>query len=124
MKVVVAPNAFKGSLPAPAAAAAIARGVRESFPEAEVVEIPVADGGDGTVEALVAAHHGTLHQVEVEGPLGDPVTAAYGLIAGGRMGVVELALSSGLALLPRGTRDPRRASTFGFGQVLEAVHSL
>src|SRR5260221_116443 len=83
-------------------ATAIAEGVRESFPEAEVVEIPVADGGDGTVEALVASHRGTLHHVDVEGPLGDTVTAAYGLIAGGRVGVVELALSSGLALVPRG----------------------
>ena len=124
MKVVVAPNAFKGSLAAPAAAAAIARGVRQSFPGAEVVEIPVADGGDGTVEALVAAHHGTVHEVEVEGPLGDPVTASYGLIADGRTAVVELASTSGLALVPRGRREPRRASTYGFGQLLEAVRGL
>ena len=60
MKVVVAPNAFKGTLTASQAAVAIARGVRDVFPEAEVVEVPVADGGDGTVEALVSAHHGDL----------------------------------------------------------------
>jgi len=82
MKIVVAPNAFKGSLTAPQAAAAIARGVREVLPDAEIVEIPVADGGDGTVEALVSAHHGTFHAAEVEGPLGHPVTAVYGLIDG------------------------------------------
>ncbi len=121
MKVVVAPNAFKGSLSASQAAAAIAQGVHEAWPEAEVVEIPVADGGDGTVDALVAAHRGTLHSVEVEGPLGDPVTARYGLIAGGRTGVVDLASTSGLALLSHGRRDPKRASTYGFGQLLDAV---
>ena len=121
MKVVVAPNAFKGSLSAPQAAAAIADGVRQVFTDAEIVEVPVADGGDGTVEALVSAHHGTLHPVEVEGPLGDPVIALYGLIEGGRTGVVELASASGLVLITPDQRDPRRTSTYGFGQLLEAV---
>src|ERR1700674_377984 len=121
MKVVVAPNAFKGSLSAPQAAAAIARGVREVFPEPEVVEIPVAAGGDGTLEALVTAHRGEYRPAEVEGPLGEPVQAAYGLIDTGRTAVVELASASGLALLPPSRRDPRRASTYGFGQLLEAA---
>jgi glycerate kinase len=121
VKVVVAPNAFKGSLTAAQAAAAIALGVREVFPEAEIVEIPVADGGDGTVEALVSAHHGDYHSVDVEGPLGDPVRAIYGLIYEGRTAVVELASASGLALIPRDRRDPRIASTHGFGQLLEAA---
>jgi glycerate kinase len=121
MKVVVAPNAFKGSLSARQAAAAIARGVREVFPDAEVVEIPVADGGDGTVEALVTAHRGQYSSVEVEGPLGDPVHAVYGLIDRGGAAVVELASASGLALVPPARRDPRMASTYGFGQLLEAV---
>ena len=121
MKIVVAPNAFKGSLTAPEAAAAIARGVRSVFPDAEIVEIPVADGGEGTVEALVSARHGTLHSVEVEGPLGDPAMAAYGLIEGGRTGVVELASASGLTLISEHRRDPRITSTYGFGQLLDAV---
>ncbi len=121
MKVVVAPNSFKGSLPAAEAATAIARGVREALPDAEVVEIPVADGGDGTVEALVSARKGTFLDVEVEGPLGNPVRATYGLIDGGRTGVVELATSSGLALVPVDRLDPRKATTYGFGQLLEAV---
>jgi glycerate kinase len=123
MKIVVAPNSFKGSLTAAEAAAAIARGVREARPDAEVVEIPVADGGDGTVEALVSARKGTFRDVEVEGPLGDPVQAQYGLIDGGRTGVVELASSSGLALIPVERLDPRKASTYGFGQLLEAVRN-
>lgn len=118
MKVIVAPNAFKGSLSARQAAAAIARGVREVFPNADIVEIPVADGGDGTVEAMVTAHRGTYRTVEVEGPDGEPVQAAYGLIDGGHAAVVELAAASGLALLPLTRRDPRKTSTFGFGQLL------
>lgn len=121
MKIVVAPNAFKGSLTASQAAAAIARGVREVMPDAEIVEVPVADGGDGTVEALVAAKHGEYRSVEVQGPLGDPVTARYGLIDSGRTGVVEMAAASGLTLIPTERRDPRQASTYGFGQLLEAV---
>lgn len=121
MKVVVAPNAFKGSLSASEAAAAIARGVRQVFPDAEIIEVPVADGGDGTAEALVSAHEGTFQTVKVEGPLGDPVTATYGLIDDGRTGVVELASSSGLALISSNRLDPRRASTYGFGQLLQAA---
>src|SRR5260370_28423512 len=121
MKIVVAPNSFKGSLTAAEAASAIARGVREALPDAEIVEVSVADGGDGTVEALVSARKGTFRDVEVEGPLGDPVRAVYGLIDGGRTGVVELASSSGLALIPIERLDPRKASTFGFGQLLEAA---
>src|SRR5438477_2820179 len=118
MKVVVAPNAFKGTLTATQAARAIARGVREVFPDAEVIEVPVADGGDGTVEALVTANRGQYLTAQVEGPLGDPVTATYGRIGSGA--VVELAAASGLTLIPPERRDLRHASTFGFGQLLFA----
>jgi glycerate kinase len=121
MKVIVAPNSFKGSLSASEAAAAIARGVREARPDAEVVEIPVADGGEGTVEALVSARKGIYRSVAVEGPLGDSVQATYGLIDDGRTGVVELASASGLTLIPTERRNPRQTSTYGFGQLLDAV---
>jgi glycerate kinase len=121
VKIIVAPNSFKGSLSATQAAIAIARGVCEAFPDAEIVEIPIADGGDGTVEALVAAHKGTFQSVTVEGPLGDPVLASYGLIDGGRTAVVELASSSGYVLLTPAARDPRKTSTYGFGQLLDAA---
>jgi len=121
MKVVVAPNAFKGTLSAAEAAAAIARGVREVFPDAEVIEVPVADGGDGTVDALVSANRGEYRRAEVEGPLGDPLSARYGLIESGLIAVVELATASGLTLIPQSRRDPRTTSTFGFGQLLEAA---
>src|SRR2546427_7500842 len=121
VKVVVAPNAFKGTLTATRAGAAIARGVREVFPDAEIVEVPVADGGDGTVEALVSAKHGEYGTAQVEGPLGDPVQARYGLIDSGRTAVVEMASAAGLTLIPPERRDPRRTSTYGFGQLLEAA---
>jgi glycerate kinase len=121
LKIVVAPNSFKGSLSASQAAAAIARGVREAIPTAEVVEIPVADGGEGTVEALVSARKGAFRSAQVAGPLGDPVQAVFGQIDGGRTGVVELASASGLTLVPTEKRDPRKASTYGFGQLLEAA---
>ena len=121
MRIVAAPNPFKGSLGAPAAAAAIAAGVLRVFPGAEVLELPVADGGEGTVEALVAAHAGELVQVEVEGPLGDSVLASFGLIDEGRTAVVELASSSGLTLVAGDRRDAGVSSTYGFGQLLAAA---
>ncbi|HEY8798885.1 MAG TPA: glycerate kinase [Candidatus Dormibacteraeota bacterium] len=121
MKIIVAPNSFKGSLSATQAAKAIARGVREVYPDADVVEIPVADGGEGTVEALVSANGGTYEWVNVEGPLGDPVLASYGLIDGGKTAVIELASASGYVLVSPAKRDPRKTSTYGFGQLLEAA---
>lgn len=121
MRFVAAPNPFKGSLGAPAAAQAIALGVRDVFADAEVLQVPVADGGEGTVEALVGARGGELVSVTVRGPLGDSVDAAFGLIDGGRVAVVELAAASGLPLLPPERRDPRITTTFGFGQLLDAA---
>jgi glycerate 2-kinase len=121
MKVIVAPNSFKGSISATQAAKAISLGVRQVFPDAEVVEIPVADGGEGTVEALVASHNGTYGWVNVEGPLGAPVLASYGLIDGGKTAVVELASASGYVLVTPAARDPRKTSTYGFGQLLDAA---
>ena len=121
MKIIVAPNSFKGSLSATQAAKAIARGVREVFPDGEVVEIPIADGGEGTVEALVSANKGRYEWVDVEGPLGDPVLASFGLIDGGKTAVAELASASGYVLVSPAMRDPRKTSTYGFGQLLEAA---
>jgi glycerate 2-kinase len=121
MKIIVAPNTFKGSLSATQAAIAITHGVRQVFPDAEVVEIPVADGGEGTVEALVSAHKGSYEWINVEGPLGTPVLASYGLIDAGRTAVVELASASGYSLVSPAARDPRKTSTYGFGQLLEAA---
>jgi glycerate kinase len=121
MRIIVAPDSFKGSLSAVAAARAMARGIRAVFPEAEVVELPIADGGEGTVEALVAATGGALRQADVRGPLGEPVRAAWGVLGDGRTAAIEMAAASGLTLVPEGRRDPCLASTFGTGELVKAA---
>jgi glycerate 2-kinase len=122
MRIVIAPNAFKGSLTALEAAQAIAEGVRVAAPDAEVVLVPIADGGDGTVEALVAATNGERRTLRVRGPLGDPVEADYGLIDGGSTAVIEMAKAAGLALVPPEKRDPRVTTTFGVGELLQQAY--
>lgn len=121
LRIIVAPDSFKGSLSAVEAARAMARGIRAVFPEAEVVELPIADGGEGTVEALVAATGGRLRHAAVQGPLGDPVRAAWGVLGDGRTAVIEMAAASGLTLVPEARRDPRLASTFGTGELVKAA---
>ena len=97
----------------------MAEGARRCFPEAELVELPIADGGDGTVEALVAATDGELVSARVRGPLSEPVEATYGLLEGGRFAVIEMARAAGLALVPRQRRDPRTTTTYGVGELLQ-----
>jgi glycerate kinase len=119
MRIVIAPNAFKGSLSALEAAEAIGEGVRVAARDAELVLVPIADGGDGTVDALVAATQGERRTLRVRGPLGDPVDAEYGLIDGGSTAVIEMAKAAGLALVPKEKRDPRIANTYGVGELLQ-----
>jgi len=121
VRIVVAPDSFKGSLSALAAAGAMARGVRAAFPGAEIVTFPIADGGEGTVEALVAATGGRTEVRRVTGPLGEPVDAAWGVLGDGRTAVVEMAAASGLPLVPRDRRDPRVTTTRGTGELLRAA---
>lgn len=118
MKIVVAPDSFKECLSAREAAGAIAAGVRRALPDAEVVTVPMADGGEGTVDALVAATSGTFVERQVTGPLGEPVTATYGLAGDGETAVIEMAAASGLALVPPERRDPRIATTRGTGELM------
>jgi glycerate 2-kinase len=118
MRIVIAPDKFKGSLPAAEVAGAIAAGLRAEWPEAELVTVPVADGGDGTVDAAVAAGLERV-PVTVDGPTGEPVRASYA--RRGEMAVVELADACGLARLPGGRPAPLTASSFGCGQVLAAA---
>src|SRR5262245_35080568 len=110
MKIVVAPQALKGSLDAVAVGEAIARGVAMVFPDALVDVVPVADGGEGTVRALVAAAGGVLRTATVTGPMGAPVEAEYGILnseAAGRTGVIEMAAASGLPLVQIGRASCR-----------------
>ncbi len=120
-KVVIAPDKFKGSLSAPEASDAMARGVVAAWPEATIDRFPMADGGEGTVEALVSATGGIDCEAMVTGPLGEPVAARFGLLGDGRTAVVEMAAASGLVLLPPARRDPFRTTTYGTGELLLAA---
>jgi len=121
MKVLIAPQAYKGSLDALEVAQAIATGIRSIWPDLELDILPVADGGEGTVEALVTATQGTYVESRVEDPLGRPVTARWGLLGDGRTAVIEMAAASGLPLLDRSERNPMVTSTFGTGQLIKAA---
>ncbi len=120
MRIIVAPGAFKNSLTAQAATEAIARGLQQSGLDASLVLAPVADGGNGTLDALLATG-GERRSLRVSGPLGAPVQAEWGLLPDGRTAVVEMALASGMELLANDALDPLRASTFGTGQLLAAA---
>jgi len=122
--IVVAPNAFKGSLTALEAAEAIAEGVLSVVKDAEISLVPIADGGDGTVEALVEATHGERRLVRVRGPLSESVDAEYGLINGGKTAVIEMAKAAGLARLPPDRRDPRVTTTYGVGELMQHAYDL
>ena len=122
MRIVVAPNAFKGSLSALAAAKAIGDGIRLADPDADLILVPIADGGDGTVDALVAGADGQHRVLRVGGPLTDPVDADYGVIDGGKTAVIEMAKAAGLALVPQDKRDPRVTTTYGVGELLQQAY--
>ncbi len=121
MRFVVAPDSYKGSVPATEVALAMARGIRQVFSTAEVITVPIADGGEGTVDALVAATGGQFRCNTVAGPLGDPVLAKWGILGDGQTAVIEMATASGLPLLPAERRDPRQTSTYGTGELIRAA---
>lgn len=121
MKILITPDSFKGSLKSPEVARAMAAGARVAVPGAELVELPVGDGGEGTLDALVAATGGECRTYTVTGPLGEPVRARLGLLGDGETVFVEMAEASGLSLVPPDRRDPLRATTFGTGQLIRAA---
>lgn len=121
MKIVICPDSFKESLPADAAAQAIAEGVRELWPDAECVCLPLADGGEGTLDALVSATGGQLLRHTVRGPLGAPVDARFAVLGDGETALIEMAEAAGLMRIPRSERDPLRASTYGVGELIAAA---
>ncbi len=118
--MVVAPGAFKGSLPAKDVAEALAEGVRQVWPEARVTLLPLSDGGDGWLESMVSAADGSFVDVTVRGPLGDQVDARYGMLdsGGDPTAVIEMATASGLVLVPKDRRDPCRTTTYGTGELI------
>jgi glycerate kinase len=119
MRFVVAPDSYKGSLSAVEVANIIEEGLLQVFPKAEVLKVPIADGGEGTVEAFLSALGGEKHLLEVKGPLGNSVEAFYGILPDGT-GVVEMAAASGLPLVGA-KRNPLITTTFGTGELIKAA---
>lgn len=122
MKIVIAPDSYKESLSASEVAQAIEKGFREIFPDAQYVSVPVADGGEGTVEAMIAATKGTQLTAQVTGPLGEPVDANWGISGDGKTAFIEMAAASGLALVPPALRNPLVTTSRGTGELI--LHAL
>jgi glycerate kinase len=118
MKIILAPNAFKECLSAPKAAAAMAKGINAVLPQAEIREIPLADGGDGTMEALVSARNGEIVSIQSSDPLQRKIPVQYGLIDNGQTAVIEMALASGLWLLSDSEKNPLKTTTLGTGEMI------
>ena len=119
MKIVIAPQSFKGGLSGTDAAKAIEQGIHDVASDTETVCIPVADGGDGTLDALVSATGGEVFSSRVTGPLGSPVNAAWGAMGDSKTAVIEMARASGLALVHPRNRDPKTATSYGTGELID-----
>lgn len=122
MKIVVAPDSFKGSLSAVEVAKSIEVGIKKVFPQAKVIKVPLADGGEGTVEALVEGVPGSkVIKQEVTGPRGERVKAFFGILGEGKRAVIEMAAASGLPLVPENKRNPLITTTYGTGELIKAA---
>lgn len=121
MKIVIAPDSFKESLSALEAANAIERGFKMIFPHAQYKKMPIADGGEGTVQSLADATDGRIIECTVTGPLGEPVQSFFGLMGDGKTAVIEMAAASGLHLVPPEKRNPLLTSTRGTGELITAA---
>jgi len=123
MKIIIAPDSFKESMSALEAASAIEAGFKKSIPEADYIKIPMADGGEGTVQSLVDATGGEILKELVTGPLGESVEAFYGITGDGKTAVIEMAAASGLHLIQKEKRNPLYTTTRGTGElILAALH--
>ena len=121
MKILIAPDSFKGSLSASKVADAIGRGVKKVIPQAQLVHLPLSDGGEGLVDSLVGASGGEIIQEEVTGPLGKPVLSFWGLMGDKKTAVIEMAAASGLPLVSETERNPMLTTTYGTGELILAA---
>ncbi|MDR3191072.1 MAG: glycerate kinase [Lactobacillaceae bacterium] len=121
MKFVIAPDSFKGGMTAKQAAIAIETGLKRVFPTAEYVQVPMADGGEGTVQSLVDATNGEFQSAQVLNPLGDTVTATYGILGDKTTAVIEMAAASGIQYVDEQTKNPLITTTYGTGQLIIAA---
>lgn len=117
---LLAPDSFKESMTAKEVCEAMEIGIKRAIPDAEFIHVPMADGGEGTVQSLVDATGGTLIQKEVTGPLGTPVMAQYGILGDGRTGVIEMASASGIHHVSKETKNPLITTTYGTGELIRA----
>lgn len=117
---VIAPDSFKGSMTAKQVCDAVEKGIKNVFPEAKCIKVPMADGGEGTVQSLVDATEGKVYEARVTGPLGTPVMAQYGILGGAKTAVIEMASASGIHLVNENTRNPLITTTFGTGELVKA----
>lgn len=120
MKIVIAPDSFKGSLSSFEVCKSIQEGLSMALPGSSIVSVPMADGGEGTLDALVQATGGRKVEHTVTGPLGDPVKACFGVLGDGETGIVEMAQASGLTLIPEKMRNPLLTTTYGVGELIAA----
>lgn len=121
MKIVIAPDSYKESLSALEVATQIELGFKEIFPQAHYLKVPMADGGEGTVQAMAEATNGRIVHIDVTGPLGQSVQGFYALAGDGRMAMIEMAAASGLALVPAAQRDPLVTTSYGTGELITAA---
>jgi len=119
LNIVIAIDSLKGSLTSMDAGYAIAEGIKKAEPTANLTIRPLADGGEGTVEALVSGMNGTLHTVMVTGPLGDPVKCDYGIIENSKTAIIEMSGAAGITLIPQQMRNPLHTTTYGVGEVIK-----
>lgn len=119
MKIIVAPDSYKGSLSSVEVANAMELGILRAMPAAEVVKIPMADGGEGTVHAVITAAGGDIRRTVVTGPLGEKITSFYGILHDGKTAVIEMAAASGLTLVPELKRNPLITTTYGTGEFIK-----
>ncbi|MDI3535001.1 MAG: glycerate 2-kinase [Thermosediminibacterales bacterium] len=124
MKIVVAPDSFKGSLTAKEVCDAVGNGIRRVFPDAEIIKTPMADGGEGTVETLVESTGGKLVEQKVKGPLGEEINACFGILGDGKTAVIEMARASGLPLVPVHKKNPLITTTYGTGELIKSALDL
>ena len=117
-KYVVAPDSFKESMTAKEVCDAMEKGIKEADSAAEVIKVPMADGGEGTVDSLVDATQGQRVIVEVTGPLGNKISAYYGILGNGTTAVIEMAKASGLEIVEKKKRNPMITTTFGTGELI------
>lgn len=118
MKIILAPDSFKGNLSSTEVAAAMEKGIKRVLPRARCVKIPMADGGEGTVQSLLAACGGRLVSCEVKGPLGRRVQSCYGMLADNKTAVIEMAAASGLGLVSDKSKNPLKTTTYGTGELI------